>query len=103
ISSLAITETAAAAPATTVAGLRCRVNPELCPDEAGILGAAVLVSRSTDGGLTWGNPVAVATASGNQNLDKNWTACDNTPSSPFYGHCYTEFDDNGAGDRIKMS
>jgi hypothetical protein len=60
----------------------------------------VLVSRSTDG-LTWGNPVVV-NADGHFN-DKNWTACDNTASSPFYGHCYTEFDDNTLGDLIQMS
>jgi hypothetical protein len=61
----------------------------------------VLVSRSTDGGLTWGNPVVV-NADGHFN-DKNWTACDNHPASPFYGHCYTEFDDNTLGDQIEMS
>jgi hypothetical protein len=61
----------------------------------------VLVSRSTDGGLTWSNPVAVNT-DGHFN-DKNWTVCDSTASSPFYGHCYTEFDDNTLGDLIQMS
>src|SRR6185437_7764374 len=61
----------------------------------------VVVSRSTDGGLTFGNPVTVA--SGSTSFDKNWTVCDNTATSPFYGHCYTEFDDNAAGDRLKMS
>jgi hypothetical protein len=69
-------------------------------------GAAVVASRSTNGGTTWGNPVTVATAgSGNAgtNLDKTWVACDNTSTSPFYGHCYAEWDDNGAGNRIKMS
>ena len=60
----------------------------------------VLVSRSTDG-LTFGNPVVVNN-SGHFN-DKNWTACDNTLSSPFYGHCYTEYDDNTLGDLIQMS
>jgi hypothetical protein len=60
----------------------------------------VLVSRSTDG-LTWGNPVVV-NADGDFN-DKNWTACDNTASSPFFGNCYTEFDDNTLGDLIQMS
>jgi BNR repeat-like domain len=69
----------------------------------GITGAAVLVSRSTDGGFTWGSPVTVATATGGSDLDKNWTVCDNTPASPFYGHCYTQFDDFGEGNRIKMS
>jgi hypothetical protein len=61
----------------------------------------VLVSRSTDGGLTWSNPVVV-NASGHFN-DKNWTACDNTLSSPFYGHCYTEYDDASLGDLEQMS
>jgi BNR repeat-like domain len=72
----------------------------------GTTGSTVLVSRSTDGGATWGNPVTVAAAgSGNAgtNLDKDWIACDNTASSPFYGRCYVEWDDNGAGNRIKMS
>jgi hypothetical protein len=71
--------------------------------QGGINGAAVLVSRSTDGGLTWGDPVVVAAATGASDLDKNWTVCDNTATSPFYGHCYTEFDDFGQGNRIKMS
>jgi hypothetical protein len=60
----------------------------------------VLVSRSTDG-LHWGGPVVV-NADGHFN-DKNWTACDNTASSPFYSNCYTEFDDNTQGDLILMS
>jgi BNR repeat-like domain len=61
----------------------------------------VMVSRSTDGGLTWGNPVVVA-ATG-VFYDKNWTACDNSDSSPFYGHCYTEFDNASARDLELMS
>jgi hypothetical protein len=72
----------------------------------GTTGSAVLVSRSTDGGATWGNPVTVAAAgSGNagSNLDKDWVVCDNTAASPFYGRCYVEWDDNGNGNRIKMS
>ncbi len=61
----------------------------------------VLVSRSTDGGLTFGAPVVV-NASGDFN-DKNWTVCDDTSSSPFYGHCYTEFDDFSKLNRVQMS
>jgi hypothetical protein len=72
-------------------------------DTSGVLGKAVLTSRSTDGGLTWANPVTTASATGSANLDKNWIGCDNTASSPFYGRCYTEFDDNGAGNRIHMA
>jgi len=69
-------------------------------------GSAVVVSRSTNGGASWGNPVTVAQAGGGNagtNLDKNWIVCDNIATSPFYGHCYVEWDDNGNGNRIKMS
>jgi hypothetical protein len=51
--------------------------------------------------LTWSNPVVVNN-DGHFN-DKNWSACDDTASSPFYGNCYTEFDDNTLGDLIQMS
>jgi len=61
----------------------------------------VIVNRSTDGGLTWSKPVAV-NATGEFN-DKNWTVCDDTASSPFYGNCYTEFDNASVGDQIQMS
>jgi hypothetical protein len=58
----------------------------------------VLTSRSTDGGRTWGNPVTTATGS----LDKNWIVCDNTPASPHYGNCYTQYDITSAGDALRM-
>ena len=61
----------------------------------------VLVSRSTDGGLTWKTPVVVF--SNGDFLDKNWTVCDDHPASVFYGNCYTEFDDNSLGDLIVLS
>jgi hypothetical protein len=66
----------------------------------GINGSSVVVltSRSTDGGLTWGNPVTTATGSN----DKNWIVCDNTATSPHYGNCYTEYDIAGSGDSIRM-
>jgi hypothetical protein len=48
----------------------------------------VLVSRSSDA-VHWDLPVPVATL--NVTLDKSWTVCDNSPSSPWYGNCYTEF------------
>ncbi|MFI7640113.1 sialidase family protein [Nonomuraea sp. NPDC049400] len=71
-------------------------------DTGGITGAAVLTSRSTDGGLTWENPVTTAVANGGD-LDKSWIVCDNAPRSPFYGRCYTVFDDAAAGNAIKVS
>ena len=50
------------------------------------------VSRSTDGGLTWGPPVVV-NASGDFN-DKNWDDLRlEHGAAPHYGNCYTEFDD----------
>jgi BNR repeat-like domain len=61
----------------------------------------VLVSRSTDGGLTWGKPVVVAATGAF--YDKNWTVCDDTASSPFYGHCYTEFDNATNINLVQMS
>jgi hypothetical protein len=61
----------------------------------------VMVSRSTNGGRTWSAPVAVA-ATGTF-FDKNWTACDNWPRSPFFGHCYTEFDNASQRDLEQMS
>lgn len=61
---------------------------------------AVVTSRSTDGGFTWSNPVPTATGVA---LDKNWIACDPTPASPFYGNCYTQYDDSGLGNRLKMT
>jgi hypothetical protein len=69
-------------------------------EAGGIRGNAVVTSRSTDGGLTWSNPFTTATGG---DLDKNWIVCDNTATSPFYGHCYTQWDDHGNGNRLEMS
>jgi hypothetical protein len=60
---------------------------------------SVAVSRSTDG-INWGNPISV-TLRGSP--DKNWIVCDNTATSPHYGHCYSEWDDTSQGDLIEMS
>jgi hypothetical protein len=59
---------------------------------------AVLVSRSTDGGSTWTNPVTVATGG----VDKDWIVCDDTASSPFYGRCYVEYDVESSSDLLRM-
>jgi hypothetical protein len=62
---------------------------------------AVVVSRSTDGGFTWNDPVNVG---GNVvSSDKNWIACDSTSTSPYYGNCYVEWDNPFNGDEIFMS
>jgi hypothetical protein len=70
---------------------------------ASVSGAAVLASRSTNGGLSWNNPVNIAVAGARQDFDKNWTMCDNTSTSPFYGSCYTQWDDFGHGNALKMA
>ena len=53
------------------------------------------VSTSTDGGLTWGQPVVVARgigavgrSSGAIQNDKPWLVADNNHGSPFYGRLY---------------
>jgi len=63
-----------------------------------VSGAAILTSRSTDGGLTWGQPVTTSTSSGSF-YDKNWITCDTWPASPHYGNCYTQWDDYSAGEK----
>ena len=63
----------------------------------------IFVNRSTDGGTTFGNPVQIPPPARKVNLDKNWTVCDNHQGSPFYGNCYTEFDNFGEGDLEYMS
>ena len=70
-------------------------------ESGGPHGVAVVTSRSTDGGLTWLNPVTTENTSSSP--DKNWIVCDDTAPSPVYGHCYTEWDDNGAGNLLHMS
>ena len=62
---------------------------------------AVVVSRSTDGGLKWENPVSVDPTA--PSSDKNWIVCDSWTSSPHYGNCYMEWDDPSNGDEIMMS
>jgi hypothetical protein len=65
-------------------------------------GRAVVVSRSTDGGLTWQNPVTVASTNSSF-FDKDWITCDTWSGSPAYGNCYVEWDDFGTGNTLKMS
>ena len=62
---------------------------------------AVVLNRSTDGGLTWQSPVSVDTTS--TSSDKNWIVCDNWAASPFYGNCYMQWDDPNKSDAIMMS
>ena len=62
---------------------------------------AVAISRSTDGGLTWQNPVSADPTA--PSSDKNWIVCDTWSSSPHYGNCYLQWDDPSSADEIFMS
>jgi len=59
----------------------------------------VAVSLSSDG-LNWSNPILVSNTS---DSDKNWVTCDSNASSPFYGHCYVEWDNPAGNGVIWMS
>lgn len=69
----------------------------------------VVVNRSTDGGLTWSNPVTVSVGSANSFYDKDWIVCDNwrhldLAQSIFAGRCYVEWDDaNQPSGNVRMS
>jgi hypothetical protein len=63
-------------------------------------GRGVVVNRSPDG-INWANPVTAVTTTSFY-FDKSWIACDSTPSSPWYGNCYIEYDNNSTGNRIQM-
>jgi hypothetical protein len=74
----------------------------------------VFVSRSTDGARSFGEPVIVRAShplpTGTYPdrktvtyFDKPWITCDNTPTSPYYGHCYAQWDDWGHNNWLWMS
>jgi hypothetical protein len=67
-------------------------------ENSGLIGD-VAVSRSTDG-IHWGTPIIIDST---HEDDKNWTTCDNTSSSPYYGNCYTEWDQAYGSGEVLMS
>jgi hypothetical protein len=74
------------------------------PITSSLVVPTVFTNRSTDGGATWSTPSSIPPPAAQKvNLDKNWIVCDNTASSPHYGHCYTEFDNNAETDLEEMS
>ena len=66
--------------------------------------SGVAVSRSTDGGATFGKPVYVQQSTTCAvSDDKDWLAADTQPDSPFYGRLYsfwTEFLANGGSPQV---
>jgi len=69
--------------------------------DSGGSGHILLVNRSTDGGLTWSNPVTAAESPGTF-WDKTWITCDTWAASPHYGNCYIEWDNAGGGNVMQM-
>lgn len=63
---------------------------------------AIVVNRSSDG-LTWSPPFTVSIAGLGDTYDKSWIVCDDTATSPFYGHCYAEWDLPSRGALTVMS
>ena len=57
-----------------------------------VLEGQSFVARSRDG-IHWDDPIAVAPLSTDLH-DKDWIVCDDTSSSPFYGHCYIQWRTN---------
>jgi hypothetical protein len=77
----------------TIAGLCATTDCTSLP-----LTMAVLVSRSTNGGKTWSEPVTVARSHTPVTVDRPEIRCDTHPASPYYGHCYLEYErHNNAG------
>src|SRR5207237_1072750 len=66
-------------------------------------------ATSTNNGATWTNgflpgTTVFATPAGPWGFcDKDWIACDQTSTSAFYGNCYVEWDDAGAGNKLHMA
>lgn len=58
------------------------------------------ISRSADA-VVWSGPIRVG--SGDVSDDKEWIACDNWTSSPYFGHCYVTWDDAGRYGAVEMS
>jgi hypothetical protein len=58
---------------------------------------AMILSRSKNG-TSWSVPVTVTPVYSKP--DKTWISCDNNTGSPYYGNCYAEWDNNGAGDIV---
>ncbi len=62
------------------------------------------INRSSDG-FTWGRALTAAEERVAEGIafDKNWLACDNTPTSPFYGRCYLVYTHSAARDMLAVS
>lgn len=57
-------------------------------NNVGCTAGGVYISRSSDGGTTWGASVRVRANSNTEFHDKEYMAVDNNPGSPFFGRLY---------------
>jgi hypothetical protein len=62
------------------------------------------VNRSSDGAV-WGNALGALEEPAAEGIafDKNWIACDNTASSPYYGRCYLLYTHSADRDMLAVS
>jgi len=62
------------------------------------------INRSPDG-FTWGSALTALEERVAQGIafDKNWLACDNTSSSPFFGRCYLVYTHSADRDMLAVS
>ena len=62
------------------------------------------INRSPDG-FTWGNALTALEERVAEGIafDKNWLACDNTSSSPFFGRCYLVYTHSADRDMLAVS
>jgi hypothetical protein len=62
------------------------------------------VNRSADGS-SWSNAVVALEERVSEGIafDKNWIACDNTPSSPFHGRCYLVYTHSADRDMLAVT
>jgi hypothetical protein len=65
--------------------------------------AAVFVSRSTDGARTFDEPIIVEPSTPSDQLGRDSIACDNYSTSPYFGHCYMQWDDEAHNLRLEMA
>jgi len=62
------------------------------------------INRSPDG-LSWSNSLVALEERSAEGIsfDKNWVACDNTASSPFYGRCYLVYTHSADRDMLAVT
>ena len=68
-----------------IVGEPIRFNADKVGTSGDLTGLGMAVYKSTDGGVTWGQPTQLTTDTSD---DKQWVVCDNDPSSPYYGNVY---------------